>query len=211
VDTALRFAICSSLVVFGILIMGGALALLPHAVETAVIARAERAEQLERAKSPCQSQDRDCLSPTTQARKPEVVTETTTVPVEVTSATGSVAQHVAGEIQDASPERREPSQQIELKEPVRDRDTTELRPTTEERQVEGSNVKRQTRTTVVKRSNGRARDAKVPTNEALRAVRRFGDDLHDIPVSAYAADGTKRSIVIRPTSIQDVYYYSVPR
>jgi hypothetical protein len=208
VDTALRFAICSSLIAFGILIMGGALALLPHAVETAVIARAERTEQFERAKSPCQSQDRDCLSPTTQARKPEVATETNAVPVEVISATGSVPEQVAVKIQDVSPERREPSQS-EVKEVVAD--TTTLRPTTEERQIDGSNVKRQTRTTAVKRSTGRVRDAKVPTNEALRAVRRFGDDLHDIPVSAYAADGTKRSIVIRPTSIQDVYYYSVPR
>jgi hypothetical protein len=50
-----------------------------------------------------------------------------------------------------------------------------------------------------------------PTNEALNAVRRFQDDLRDIPVSAYAADGTRRTIVIRPTSIQDVYYYSAPR
>jgi hypothetical protein len=33
----------------------------------------------------------------------------------------------------------------------------------------------------------------------------------DIPVSSYAADGTPRTIVIRPTSIQDVYYYSAPR
>jgi hypothetical protein len=50
-----------------------------------------------------------------------------------------------------------------------------------------------------------------PTNEALNAVRRFQDNLRDIPVSAYAADGTRRTIVIRPTSIQDVYYYSAPR
>jgi hypothetical protein len=49
------------------------------------------------------------------------------------------------------------------------------------------------------------------TNEALNSVRRFGDSLRDIPVNAYAADGTRRRIVIRPTSIQDVYYYSVPR
>jgi hypothetical protein len=42
-------------------------------------------------------------------------------------------------------------------------------------------------------------------------VRRFGDDLRDIPVSSYAADGTRRNIVIRPTNIQDVYYYSRPR
>jgi hypothetical protein len=50
-----------------------------------------------------------------------------------------------------------------------------------------------------------------PANEALNAVRRFQDNLRDIPVSAYAADGTRRTIVIRPTSIQDVYYYSAPR
>ena len=49
------------------------------------------------------------------------------------------------------------------------------------------------------------------TNEALNAVRRFQDNLRDIPVSAYAANGTRRTIVIRPTSIQDVYYYSAPR
>jgi hypothetical protein len=49
------------------------------------------------------------------------------------------------------------------------------------------------------------------TNEALNAVRKFQDNLRDIPVSSYAADGTRRTIVIRPTSIQDVYYYSAPR
>jgi hypothetical protein len=57
----------------------------------------------------------------------------------------------------------------------------------------------------------RVRSAKQPTNEALTAVRKFGDHLRDIPVSAYSADGTRREIVIRPTSIQDVYYYSAPR
>jgi hypothetical protein len=53
--------------------------------------------------------------------------------------------------------------------------------------------------------------AKRPATEALRTVRKFDDKLQDIPVDAYAADGSRRSIVIRPTSIQDVYYYSVPR
>jgi hypothetical protein len=48
-------------------------------------------------------------------------------------------------------------------------------------------------------------------SEALRTVRKFDDRLQDIPVSAYSADGSRRDIVIRPTSIQDVYYYSVPR
>lgn len=57
----------------------------------------------------------------------------------------------------------------------------------------------------------RANRGAKPANEALNAVRRFQDNLRDIPVSSYAADGTPRTIVIRPTSIQDVYYYSAPR
>ena len=53
--------------------------------------------------------------------------------------------------------------------------------------------------------------AKRPTNDALNAVRKFGDSPREIPATSYAADGTRRDIVIRPTSIQDVYYYSAPR
>ena len=61
-----------------------------------------------------------------------------------------------------------------------------------------------------KKTTREARGAK-PSNEALNAVRKFQDNLRDIPVSSYASDGTQRTIVIRPTSIQDVYYYSAPR
>jgi hypothetical protein len=54
--------------------------------------------------------------------------------------------------------------------------------------------------------------ARKPSNRnALNAVRRFGDSLPDVPVDAYAGDGTRRKVIIRPTSIQDYYYYSVPR
>jgi hypothetical protein len=62
-----------------------------------------------------------------------------------------------------------------------------------------------------KKTARRDRTPKRPTTEALNAVRKFGDNLRDIPVSSYAADGTPKKIVIRPTSIQDVYYYSAPR
>ena len=55
------------------------------------------------------------------------------------------------------------------------------------------------------------RTAKRPTNDALNAVRKFGNSPREIPATSYAADGTRRDIVIRPTSIQDVYYYSAPR
>jgi outer membrane biosynthesis protein TonB len=73
-------------------------------------------------------------------------------------------------------------------------------------------VEAQPRAGAAKKAASGDRAAKQrPTNEALNAVRRFQDNLRDIPVSAYAADGTRRTIVIRPTSIQDVYYYSAPR
>ena len=45
-----------------------------------------------------------------------------------------------------------------------------------------------------------------PTNEALSAVRKFGDNLRENLVTAYAADSTRRGVV-RPTSAQNVYYY----
>ena len=56
------------------------------------------------------------------------------------------------------------------------------------------------------------RTAKRPASEALNTVRKFGENLPpEIPADSYAADGSRRKIVIRPTSIQDVYYYSAPR
>jgi len=61
-------------------------------------------------------------------------------------------------------------------------------------------------------SDDAANRARKPSNRnALNAVRRFGDSLPEVPVDAYAADGTRRKVIIRPTSIQDYYYYSVPR
>jgi hypothetical protein len=65
------------------------------------------------------------------------------------------------------------------------------------------------RARVAKRPAAREKTAKrSTTNGALNVVRGFGDNLGDIPVTSYAPDGSRRTIVIRPTSIQDVYYYS---
>jgi hypothetical protein len=72
-------------------------------------------------------------------------------------------------------------------------------------------IKAKPRLATLKKTARPDRVAKRSSNEALNSVRRFGDTLRDIPASAYAADGTRRTIVIRPTSTQDVYYYSVPR
>ena len=85
-------------------------------------------------------------------------------------------------------------------------------PAAEGRRAAKPAVEAQPRAAAAKQAAPGDRAAKQrSTNEALNAVRRFQDNLRDIPVSAYAADGTRRTIVIRPTSIQDVYYYSAPR
>jgi len=64
------------------------------------------------------------------------------------------------------------------------------------------------RTRTAKRDTaGKKRDR----NEPLQIVRKFSDDLQGIPITAYAGDGARRDVVIHPTSIQDIYYYSVPR
>ncbi len=80
----------------------------------------------------------------------------------------------------------------------------------EKRHVARPAVEPQTPALAPKKTARENRGAKQ-TDEALNAVRRFQDNLRDIPVSSYAGDGTRRTIVIRPTSIQDVYYYSAPR
>jgi hypothetical protein len=104
-------------------------------------------------------------------------------------------------------ERRIPKQRREVMAPRR-----ETPPAAEGRRVPKPAAEAQPRAAAPKKAAPEDRAAKQrPTNEALNAVRRFQDNLRDIPVSAYAADGTRRTIVIRPTSIQDVYYYSAPR
>jgi hypothetical protein len=114
--------------------------------------------------------------------------------------------------QEASPpprvaeERHIPKQRREVAAPRR-----ETQPAAEGRRAAKPAAEAQ-RAAVAKKPTSEDRAAKQrPVTEALNAVRRFQDNLHDIPVSAYAADGTRRTIVIRPTSIQDVYYYSAPR
>jgi hypothetical protein len=115
--------------------------------------------------------------------------------------------------QEASPpppvaeERHIPKQRREVAAPRR-----ETPPVAEGRRAAKPAAEAQPRAAAPKKPASEDRAAKQrPVTEALNAVRRFQDNLHDIPVSAYAADGTRRTIVIRPTSIQDVYYYSAPR
>ena len=103
----------------------------------------------------------------------------------------------------------QPVEQSEATAPVRTRSVR--RAPAEERHVAQSPAAAQTRAPLAKRVARGERTVKRPTNEALNAVRKFEDPRPEIPANSYAADGTPRRIVIRPTSIQDVYYYSAPR
>ena len=100
-------------------------------------------------------------------------------------------------------------EQSEVTAPVRTRSVR--RAPAEERHVAQSPAAVQPRAPLAKRVARGERAVKRPTNEALNAVRKFEDPRPEIPANSYAADGTPRRIVIRPTSIQDVYYYSAPR
>ena len=217
----LRFVTAASLIAFGGIIGVGALALLPPALELPRVAGAEIPDP---PAIPCKQQtwlhfDRNCLS---RRDLPWVAERGTAraVTVEVPSAAVEQApeqpsvprQHTA---------TMEPQRAVTVPQEVPRESASEITapeqglpvppPTAEERHVAKPTIQSQPRLPASKKAARGERAAKRPTNEALKAVRRFGDILHDIPVSAYAADGTRRSIVIRPTSVQDVYYYSVPR
>jgi hypothetical protein len=113
-----------------------------------------------------------------------------------------------------APQEAGPGQSVEQSEatataPVRTRSVRRAR--TEERHVAPSSAAAQARVPPSKKVARGERTSPRSTNEALNAVRKFEDARPEIPANSYAADGTPRRIVIRPTSIQDVYYYSAPR
>jgi hypothetical protein len=138
--------------------------------------------------------------------------------LELPPAAANAPEQPSAETQHTAAAAAEPVQQNELTAPEQ---ATPMQPPTAEGAhvaipAEGAQVARPARKTKAhlaapKKTARRDRAAKRPTNEALNSMRRFGDTLRDIPANAYAADRTQRTVVIRPTSIQDVYYYSVPR
>jgi hypothetical protein len=163
----------------------------------------------------------------------------TAVPVEVASATANLPEQPLTEsqqtatlpreslLQESIPEESMPqqptlpelaTQQPAPPQPVERSDITApvhetpvQRPAAKERHARMPSVEAPTRPPRLKKAARSDRIAKRPTIEDLNEGRKFGDNLRDIPVSSYAADGTQRTIVIRPTSIQDAYYYSAPR
>jgi hypothetical protein len=136
-----------------------------------------------------------------QAAAPQMATPQTATPQEAARQDLATRQ--------PAPQEAEPGQSVEQSEataPVRTRSVRRAR--TEDRHVAQP---AQTRVPPSKKVARGERTAPRSTNEALNAVRKFEDARPEIPANSYAADGTPRRIVIRPTSIQDVYYYSAPR
>jgi len=135
-----------------------------------------------------------------QAAAPQMATPQTATPQEAARQDLATRQ--------PAPQEAEPGQSVEQSEataPVRTRSVRRAR--TEDRHVAQP---AQTRVPPSKKVARGERTAPRSTNEALNAVRKFEDARPEIPANSYAADGTPRRIVIRPTAIQDVYYYSAP-
>lgn len=183
----MRFSICVSLIIFASIVGVGALALLPRAIERSLLAgdisRRSMSSILE--------------SGSVEGRASNSVT------VEASSPVENAPEQPSAEIEHVATTSEEAVQRNDMT--MRDQATPVQSPGSEGKHVEMPAIKTKARLPAPKKTV--RRDLGPHTNESLNFVRRFGD----IPVSAYAPDGTRRSIVIQPTSMQDRYYYSVPR
>jgi chemotaxis protein histidine kinase CheA len=165
--------------------------------ETPAPAPVAEERQVPTQRSEAARQETPAPPPVAEERRVEEQRREATAPAQETSPQPPVAE-----------ERHIPKQRREVAAPRRETPP----PVVEGRRAAKPAAEAQPRAAAPKKPASEDRAAKQrPVTEALNAVRRFQDNLHDIPVSAYAADGTRRTIVIRPTSIQDVYYYSAPR
>jgi hypothetical protein len=113
-----------------------------------------------------------------------------------------------------SPALQEPAQRGDGSAPGAKRT---LRATATERRAAKPATETQASLPAAKKPIRSSRIAKRSTNDALNVVRRFGDSPRDTSVNAFAGNGTRPGnrtglpLDIRPTSIQDAYYYSTPR
>jgi hypothetical protein len=234
----LRLATCASLIAFTGIVGIGAPLMLSRAVERPLVVSAEapyptalpprtplvaEREVVERSASTAGTFEAPPAAETAPAKRSAETRRTATVTVEPLpqneltapehaipmqpSAAEAAAEKPAAETLHTATATAEPVPQNELTP-----QTTPMQPPA----AGGAHVARaasktKARLPALKKTARLDRVAKRRTKEALNSVRRFGDTLHDIPADAYASEGTRRRIVIRPTSIQDVYYYSVPR
>jgi outer membrane biosynthesis protein TonB len=211
----LRISTFAALIVFGAVIAGGVMALVPSLVERVSLVRSEVtvAPSLTCASAVEASRDESCLPghdvlPVAEAEpapaplaKAEAHSEIDSAPEPglPKQAAAAPAPPVEAPVMTA-PARETRPEPAHAEAPVQAEKRVRAQPTPETK----------TRlTSAPKKAVRRERTAERRTQKALSAMRRFEDPRRDNPTSAYASDGTPRGIVIRPTSIQDMYYYGL--
>jgi len=217
----MRVATCASLIVFGVVLAGGAMALVPSLVDRLSVSRTELSPAPTCASTQAASKGKDCIV----RHDPPVGTDVQPV---------QPAQEASSEI-DNPPQRTLPQQHAaalpdqpietpEIVAPVHSEEasatvhspevaapvheTVPQPPHAEERARAKPTRQTKSRLSHANKTARQDQTAEPRTHKALAAMRRFEDSRRDIPMSAYAAEGPPRRIIIRPTSIQDVYYYS---
>ncbi|HEY7246217.1 MAG TPA: hypothetical protein VH678_20280 [Xanthobacteraceae bacterium] len=221
----LRLATCASLILFGAVVAGGGIAVAPSLVERLAVRVPEVSRAPGCANGEVASKRGDCMS------WHEARVGTDVQPIEAAQAQASSAldkergsPKQAATVPDraiespelAAPVSAVPLPSLKLSPPVQPpevatpvHETTPQPSRAEERmRAQPAHETTKPRVSALKRTARRARTAERRTHKALAAIRRFEDSRRDIPMNAYAAEGPPRRIIIRPTSIQDVYYYS---
>lgn len=218
----MRVATCASLIGFGVVLAGGVTALVPSLVERLSVSRTESSPAPTCASTQAGSKGTDCIV------RHDLPVGTDVQPVQP-------AQLEASSEIDNRPERSVPQQHAaalpnqpiespEIAAPVHSGEASAtVRPPevaapvhetmpppahAEERARARPTRQTKSRLSHANKTTRQDQTAERRTHKALAAMRRFEDSRRDIPMSAYAAEGPPRRIIIRPTSIQDVYYYS---
>lgn len=216
----MRVATCASLIVFGVVLAGGAMALVPSLVDRLSVSRTELSPATTCASTHAASKGKDCI---VQHDLPAGTDVQPVQPAQVEASSQidnppqrSLPQQHAAALPDQpveTPEIVAPVHSEEASATVHSPEAAAPVHETVPQPAHAEERARPTRQTKSRLShaNKTARQeqtAEPRTHKALAAMRRFEDSRRDIPMSAYAAEGPPRRIIIRPTSIQDVYYYS---
>jgi outer membrane biosynthesis protein TonB len=217
----MRVATCASLIVFGVVLAGGAMALVPSLVDRLSVSRTELSPAPTCASTQAASKGKDCIV----RHDPPVGTVQPVQPAQVEASSEidnpparSLPQQHAAALPDQpieTPEIVAPVHSEEASATVHSpevaapvHETVPQPPHAEERARAKPTRQTKSRLSHANKTARQDQTAEPRTHKALAAMRRFEDSRRDIPMSAYAAEGPPRRIIIRPTSIQDVYYYS---
>jgi hypothetical protein len=212
----LRFLTSACLIAFGTVVAAGAVGVLPALIERLSVGTVEVA-------SSCKGEvrlpwGRACSSPgdtasvavripgadITVAESPDPVHVTTVEPIEPVQNTASTATQLI-----EPREAEAPAPQLARAPPAVEESPQEPRQAAPVAQAPRIAPAVKAKPRPAKKVARREPKSERERDEALSTVRRVGrNKVREIPLDAFAYDGApRRLIIIRPTSIQDVYYY----